>query len=62
MNSQNCNKKRALYFPLGRGVGGGGSIDVGLVGDNHHKLNLVMSNEGIVPLLWSTSYTPLLSK
>lgn len=57
MNSQSCNKKRALYFPLGRG-----SIDVGLVGDNHHKLNLVMSNEGIVPLLWSTSYTPLLSK
>ena len=58
MNSQSCLRNEPFNFHLGEGL----FIDVGLVGDNHHKLKLVLSNEGVVPLLWSTSYTPSLSR
>ena len=39
-----------------------GSIDVGLLHENHHKINLIagedlLLNEGIVPILWIASYT-----
>ena len=48
---------RALYSTLR------GSIDVGLLGENHHKINLVAQDcfiKGVVPLLWIISYTTLL--
>jgi hypothetical protein len=50
-------KKCAFYFPLG-----GGSIDVGLLGENHHKINFIAGEdlllfEYVVHLLWITSYT-----
>ena len=53
-------KERAFYSPLGW------SIDVGLLGENHHKISLIacedlLLNEGVVPLLWITSYTASLS-
>jgi hypothetical protein len=40
-------------------------IDVGLLSENHHKINLIagkdiLLNEGVVPLLWIASYTALL--
>jgi hypothetical protein len=39
-------------------------IDVGLVGENHHKISLIVGedpllNEGVVPFLCITSYTSL---
>ena len=46
---------------------GGGSINVGeLLGENHHRSNLIVGeslllSEGGVPLLWITSYTTSLS-
>ena len=53
-------KGRAFYFSLGR------SANVGLLSENHHVNNLIasddlLSNEGVVLLLWITSYTPSLS-
>jgi hypothetical protein len=47
-----------------------GSIDVGLLGNTHHKINLIVGecllllNEGVLPLFttWSTSYNASLSK
>ena len=41
-------------------------MDVGLLGENHHKIKLIASedpllNEGVVPLLWITAYTTSLS-
>ena len=46
--------------------GGGRSIDVGLLGENGHKMVLVtgerfLLNEDILHLLWSTFYKALLS-
>jgi hypothetical protein len=43
-----------------------GFIDVGLLGENHHKINLIIGeslsfNEGAVPFLWITSDTTLLN-
>jgi hypothetical protein len=54
-------KERVFYSPLG------GFINVGLLGENHHKINLIagenpLLDEGVVPLLWITSYTASLSK
>ena len=45
----------------------GGSIDVGLLGGNCHKMSRIVGenlllNGGVVPGLWNTSYTVLLSK
>ena len=42
-------------------------MDVGLVSMNHHKISLIVGedfllNEGVVPLLWTASYTTLFSK
>jgi hypothetical protein len=53
---QSCFKKCAFYFPLG------GSIDVGLLGENHHKIDFIAGEglllfEYVVHLLWITSYT-----
>ena len=44
-----------------------GSIDVGLLGENYHKISLIVGedlhlNEGVVPLSWGPSYIALLSK
>ena len=41
---------------------GGGSINVGLLGENHHKIILIagedlLLSEGIIPLSWITSHT-----
>ena len=48
-------------------IWGGRFIDVGLLGENHHKINLIVGeslllHEDIIPLLCITSYTTLLSK
>ena len=45
----------------------GGSVDVGLLSENHHKINLIagedlLFNESVVPLLSITSYTISLSE
>ena len=45
----------------------GGSIDVGLLSENHHKTSYIASedrllNEGVIPLLWITSYTASLGR
>ena len=58
-NSQSRLKERSYYSELG------GLIDIGLLSENHHKSNLVVSedlllNEGVVPLLWVTSYITLI--
>ena len=50
------------YYPQERG-----GINVGLLGENCHKINMIASeslllNEDDVPLLWNTSYTTSLSK
>jgi hypothetical protein len=42
--------------------GGGWSIDVGLLNENHHKINLIVGEnllltEGVIPFLWIKSYT-----
>ena len=42
-------------------------IDVGLLSENHHKINLIvgedlLQNEGVVPLSWITSYTTSLNR
>jgi hypothetical protein len=60
-NSQSCHKERAFYRELG------GSIDVELLSENHHKRSLTVGedlllNEGVVPLLWITSYIASLSE
>ena len=44
-----------------------GPIDVGLLGENHHKINLIacgslLLNEGVVPFLWIISYIASLSR
>ena len=44
----------------------GDSIDVGLLGENHHKLSFIVGeglrfHKGVVPLLWITSHIVLLS-
>ena len=41
-------------------------IDVGLLSENQHKIKLIadedlLFNEGVVPLLWITSYTASLN-
>ena len=61
MNYQSRFKERAFYYQLGS------FIDVGLLRDNHHKINLIASedlllNEGIVPLMWINSFTASLSR
>ena len=53
-------KKTTFYYQLG------GSSDVGLLIENHPKINLIagenlLSNEGVVPLSWITSYIASLS-
>ena len=60
---KNCKVvERNNFFTIYKG---GGSIDIGLLGENHHKINLIASeclllNEGVAPL-WYTSYTTLLN-
>jgi hypothetical protein len=59
-NLQSCLEGRVFYSPLR------GSIDVGLPSENHHKISLIagedlLLNKGVVPLLWTTSYTISLS-
>ena len=63
-NSQRHIKEKSILLST---RGGGGFIDVGLLGGNHHKINLVAGkdlqlNEGVVFLLWITSYTASLSR
>ena len=53
-NSLACLKERVVYCQLG------GSLDAGLLSENHHKTNLIVGedlllNEGVVPLLWIAS-------
>ena len=60
-NSHRRSKERVFYSPLG------GSTDVEVLGENHHKINLIVGEdpllyEDVVPLLWITSYTALLSR
>ena len=58
---QSCLKEKDVYHPLG------GSIDVGLLGENHHKINLFacedhLSIKGVVPFLWIISFTTSLGR
>ena len=48
-------------------VCGGVSLDACLLNENHHKINLIISedlllNEGVVLLFWINSYTTLWSQ
>ena len=48
------------------GGGGGCSVDVGLLSENHHKYNLIagedlLLNKDVVLLLWITSYIGILN-
>lgn len=61
MNFQSRFKERAFYYQLGS------FIDVGLLKDNHHKINLITSedlllNKGFVPLLWIDFFIASLSR
>ena len=45
----------------------GGSIDFGLLSENHHKVSFIIGNdlllnEDVVPLLWNFFYTASLSR
>ena len=64
--SRGCLKERAFYCQLCVCVGGV-SLDACLLNENHHKINLIISedlllNEGVVLLFWINSYTTLWSQ
>ena len=55
------NELQAFYSPRG------GYVDVGMLSEYNHKINLSMSedlllNEGVVYLLWIIAYTASLSR